>query len=515
MVFSSYPFILAFLPAVLAAVLVLNRLRAPAGMIVAALSLASLFFYGYWNWRFLWVLLVSVCVNYGLGRLIARSRHSSRHSWQASAVLAVGIAFNLAFLGYFKYANFFLDNIRPLFGGGPSHLDIILPLGISFFTFQKIGYLVDIRQGRVGDHSFQHYLLFVTFFPQLIAGPITHHSDVIPQFVSGQAGQIRLDTFTLGLAMFVLGVAKKVLIADQVAGYANPVFNAAAAGVPMPFLEAWCGTLAYTFQIYFDFSGYSDMAIGLGLMLNVRLPINFNSPYKATSLIDFWRRWHITLSRFLRDYLYVPLGGNRLGERRRYINLLIVMLLGGLWHGAAWTFVVWGAMHGAGLAINHLWRTMRPGSSEPGLLGTWTGRIATFVFVAIAWVMFRATDMATAINVLKGMIGANGLVLPDTYFNLLGGLGPKLAGLGVRFEAGYLFLGIKQIGVLATLFAVVTLAPNTLQIARYLASPDGKQQAASWWMWRPNVGWGLGLSALAIAALVMMSDAGEFLYFQF
>jgi len=247
-------------------------------------------------------------------------------------------------------------------------------------------------------------------------------------------------------------------------------------------------------------------------MFGLRLPINFNSPYKATSLIEFWRRWHITLSRFLRDYLYIPLGGNRRGERRRYVNLFIVMLLGGFWHGAAWTFVVWGAVHGVGLAINHLWRgIVQSNEKEAGPLSQWTGRFATFLFVAIAWVLFRANDMGTAGNMLVGLFGANGVVLPETYFTHLGALAPQLAALGVRFEAGYLFLGVTQIAILAGLFAVVMLAPNALEISGYIA----QTALPAWQRWQPNLGWGLGLSALAIVSLVMMSDAGEFLYFQF
>jgi len=507
MVFSSYPFILAFLPAVLALVWFLNRIRAPAGRIIVCLAGASVAFYAYWDWRFLWVLAASIFVNYGLGQLIARTSGT-----RATALVVLGIAFNLAFLGYFKYANFLIGNVVAVFGTHLPYLDIILPLGISFFTFQQIAYLVDIRQGKVADHSFHHYLLFVTFFPQLIAGPIVHHSELIPQFVSGQAGRIRVEMFAQGLAIFVLGVAKKVLIADRVALYATPVFEAAANGVSIPLLEAWSGTLAYTFQIYFDFSAYSDMAVGLGLMFGLRLPINFNSPYKATSLIEFWRRWHITLSRFLRDYLYIPLGGNRRGERRRYVNLFIVMLLGGFWHGAAWTFVVWGAVHGVGLAINHLWRgIVQSNEKEAGPLSQWTGRFATFLFVAIAWVLFRANDMGTAGNMLVGLFGANGVVLPETYFTHLGALAPQLAALGVRFEAGYLFLGVTQIAILAGLFAVVMLAPNALEISGYIA----QTALPAWQRWQPNLGWGLGLSALAIVSLVMMSDAGEFLYFQF
>ena len=508
MIFSSYPFIFGFLPAVLLITALLAR--SPRDVVIVALALASIVFYGYWNWHFLWVLISSVLVNYLFAEWIARAK---RHRTLA---LTLGVGFDIAFLGYFKYSNFFIQNFDDLFGGHLSHIDIVLPLGISFFTFQMIGYLVDVKRGKVIDHSFQHFLLFVTFFPQLIAGPIVHHSEVIKQFVSGQAGRLRLDSFSQGLAIFVLGVAKKVLIADRIAVYATPVFQAGASGVKIPLVEAWCGTLAYAFQIYFDFSAYSDMAVGLGLMFAVRLPVNFNSPYKSASLIEFWRRWHITLSHFLRDYLYIPLGGNRKGEPRRYGNLLTVMVLAGLWHGAAWTFVAWGTLHGIGLALNHLWRTLRyPKKFEPR--PGWSGRIVTFFFVTIAWVLFRSDDMATASNLFAGLFGANGIVLPSTYFHYLGSLAPLLAAHGVRFEPGYLFLGIKEIIILLTLLAVVLFAPNALEIGGYKPFTDDQRLRVlpSWLQWQPTVYWGIGLSLLSILSLIMMSDAGEFLYFQF
>lgn len=515
MVFSSYEFILFFLPVVVVLCGLPRHLLGSEAKL-GLLTIASLVYYAYWDWHFVWVIALSIAVNYTVG--LALDRRERR-----KGVLVAGIVFNLGLLGYFKYTNFMLANFSALFGVSVDSLSIVLPLGISFFTFQQIAYLVDVYRNETTEHNFFHYILFVSFFPQLIAGPIVHHKEMMPQFVRGRAGWITAPLFTQGLAIFVLGVAKKVLIADHMGSYATPVFDAAAAGTPMPLLESWAGVLAYSLQIYFDFSAYSDMAIGLGLMFGIRLPVNFFSPYKSSSLIEFWRRWHMTLSRFLRDYLYFPLGGNRKGPARRHVNLMIVMLLGGLWHGAAWTFVVWGGLHGLGLIVNHAWRAWRRrhGTRVPTWYGRAAGTVVTCLFVALAWVFFRAADFATAVNLLNGMAGLNGVVLPATYAALLGDAAGILADWGVRFEIGYLFLGIKQVGWIAGLLAIVWFCPNTLQWARYRA-PDGPM-APSWpelpglrlLTWRPNPAWALGLSALSILCLVYMSRTQEFLYFQF
>jgi D-alanyl-lipoteichoic acid acyltransferase DltB (MBOAT superfamily) len=403
--------------------------------------------------------------------------------------------------------------------------NIVLPLGISFFTFQQIAYLVDVYHSETEEHRFDHYLLFVTFFPQLIAGPIVHHKEMMPQLVHALAQRITINKIALGVAIFSVGLFKKVMIADRVALYATPVFDASASGIPVPFIESWLGVIAYTFQIYFDFSAYSEMAIGLGLLFGLKLPINFLSPYKATSLIDFWRRWHITLSRFLRDYLYIPLGGGHNGERSRYINLLSVMILGGLWHGAAWNFVIWGSLHGVGLAINHGWRQLiTPNQKTPvraqtvKLLLSW---LITFLFVTVTWVFFRASNFESAIILLKGMAGFNGFVLPDTYFSMLGPLTEILIFFGVQFEKAPLFLGIEQIGWLGVILLITMLLPNIPQWARYETSsqrldPDSfTLWSWTWFSWQPNIPWAIGLSAISLLSLVYMADAGEFLYFQF
>lgn len=407
MLFNSYGFIFLFLPIVLLGFFQLARLHRVYA--AAWLAISSLFFYGYWNPAYVGLLLGSIVCNYAFGMWIAKAgvQHATARKKQ---ILTFAVAANLALLGYFKYANFFLSSTTGLTGTNFSLGDIILPLGISFFTFTQIAFLVDTYQGKVKEYNFIHYMLFVTYFPHLIAGPVLHHKDMMPQFAHTATYRINWDHVATGLLLFTLGLCKKVLWADSLAPFATAIFDGAQHGMltgTLPTIyEAWSGALAYTLQIYFDFSGYTDMALGIALMFNIRLPINFNSPYKSTNIIEFWRRWHITLSTFLRDYLYIPLGGNRHGKWRRYANLMLTMLLGGLWHGAGWTFVIWGALHGIYLTLNHLWREM---VSErflrwiPNWLGILAGGTLTFIAVVTAWVVFRAENMSQALVILKAM----------------------------------------------------------------------------------------------------------------
>src|SRR5262249_37569382 len=403
--FNSYVFIFGFLPIVLAGYAWLRRkpnVLWPITWLVAA----SLFYYAWWRPVFLLLLLFSVAVNYALGRLIldgglARER--------ARIVLALGIAFNVCLLGYFKYAGFLVANANDLFGAHFSVPNIVLPMGISFITFQKIAFLVDAYRGLVRNFTLTNYAFFVTFFPQLIAGPITHHAEIMPQIGPAQRRDLAAD-LAVGLSIFVVGLFKKVVIADTVAVYADAGYAQVKAGAPLDTASAWITVLCYGFQLYYDFSGYSDMAVGLARMFGFRLPMNFYSPYQSASIIDFWRRWHITLSRFLRDYLYIPLGGNRHGSVRRYVNLGIVMLLGGLWHGANWTFVIWGGIHGAMLGINHAWRAL-PLSQARACKTRTAQRIAvliTFTAVTLAWVPFRADSLGNAGTMLAYLWPAPG-----------------------------------------------------------------------------------------------------------
>ena len=492
MLFNSYAFLLAFLPLALLLYHGL-RLRGCARASIFALTLLSLLYYAWWNPLYLPLMVTLILANFGLARLVLP--RAGRAQRAARAWLCVGVAGNLAVLAWFKYANFFVANANALFGLDLYLAEIILPLGISFFIFQKIAFLVDAHRGKIERLDLLDFSLFVTFFPQLIAGPIVHHSEVLPQFRSSDGVNSR--TLAMALTIFVIGLAKKVLLADPLAQFAAPAFDAAAAGAHPDFLAAWSSALAYTAQLYFDFSGYSDMAIGAALLFGIRLPINFASPYKAASIIDFWRRWHISLSRFLRDYLYVALGGNRHGGLRRYFNLMLTMLLGGLWHGAGWTYVIWGALHGALLAANHAWRALRARwlAAEPGGFERDCGRVLTFLAVVAGWVFFRAADPHSAMALLAGMCGMNGLA---------GSAAGPLEGLALA----------------TALLLVAWLAPNTQELTGYTAPSgahtrfDPAPQVARA-LWQPNLGWSLALGAVFGSALLSLSRVSEFLYFQF
>ncbi len=502
MLFNSYAFILVFLPAALAVFHGLRSLRLHR-LSLGSLVLASLVFYGWWNPVYLLLLVPLTLANFAIAVHIARNRVARPALARALAI--AGVAGNLAVLGYFKYANFLIANLDALTGLDWTLAAIVLPLGISFFTFQKIAYIVDSYRGRVDRYDLLEFALFVSFFPQLIAGPIVHHSEMLPQFRDRAAAIGRM--FPMGLTIFTIGLAKKVLLADNAALYATPAFDAAAAGLPLGMIGAWTGALAYTVQLYFDFSGYSDMAIGSALLFGIRLPLNFDSPYQAASISEFWRRWHMTLSRLLREYLYIPLGGNRLGEPRRYANLLLTMILGGLWHGAAWTFVFWGALHGGYLAIDHLWRRLRPRlavlAPEPGRAEIFAGAALTFLAVVVGWVFFRAPDFASAITMLRAMAGANGMSATGAAAAALA----PLDGLGA-----YAFVG--------GLLLLAWIAPNTQQLAGYAGPPSAVATvpvsgSESWLRWRPTAPWGTATAALFAIALMSLSHVSEFLYFQF
>jgi len=366
------------------------------------LVFASLFFYSWWNIAYLPIILSSLLFNYIIGNSL--NENFKKVQIHKKSLLTFGIVSNLTLLAYFKYTDFFIENYNTVFDGSVPLLHLALPLAISFFTFQQIAYLVDSYRGETAEYDFLNYALFVTFFPQLIAGPIVHHSEMMPQFASRWNLVKNYKNIALGLFIFSIGLFKKVVIADSFASWATAGFNANT----LNFFEAWATSLSYTFQLYFDFSGYTDMAIGAALLFNIKLPINFNSPYKAVDIQDFWRRWHITLSRFLKDYIYIPLGGNRKGSFRTYTNLLATFILGGIWHGAGWTFVFWGFLHGMALVIHRFWKAI--GMTMPKVLA-W---FITFNFINIAWVFFRAKDWGEAIMVLGGMVS---LPLLSSLFN--------------------------------------------------------------------------------------------------
>ena len=400
----------------------------------------------------------------------------------------------------------------------------MLPLAISFFTFQQIAYLVDAYQDKTHEYNFSHYCLFVVFFPQLIAGPIVHHKEILPQFLS-TSWRPRLNDMAIGSTIFILGLAKKVLIADTLAIYANPVFLLADAGADVSFIQAWIGALAYSFQLYFDFSGYTDMAIGLARMFGITLPLNFNSPYKATSIIDFWRRWHMTLSRFLRDYVYIPLGGSRKGTSQRYINLMVTMLIGGLWHGAGWTFVLWGGLHGVYLVVNHGWRNIYamlgyPLGRDRMVWGFLSG-LLTFIAVVIAWAVFRADSIEGAGTMLRAMSGIDGVALPTSWMNALGPASVVLSSLGVATDATFKVAGgLIAVLVIAVAAAIVFLLPNVQQVMCRALPVLGSGMAVlrpvkDWMCWKPSLWWAVYIGFTAAITLGFLARVSEFLYFQF
>jgi len=417
-----------------------------------------------------------------------------------------GITINLGLLGYFKYLNFFITNLNVLVNGNLYLEQIILPLAISFFTFQQITYIIDAYGGLTKEYNFLHYTLFVTFFPQLIAGPIVHHKEILPQFSNDTNFKLKASNISVGITIFILGLFKKVVFADHIASYVNPVFSAAENGIMLTFFEAWMGALAYTFQLYFDFSGYSDMAIGLARMFGVVLPVNFYSPYKANSIIDFWRRWHITLSRFLREYIYIPLGGDRKGKVRRYINLMTTMLLCGLWHGAGWTFIIWGGMHGIFLSINHAWKVIvnilfPHRKSNFFIVTKCFGRFITFTSVIIAWVMFRSEDFNDAFCMYSAMFGFNGISFQEMFTN------------------GIIGNAKKGVLILFSMLVIVWFLPNTLDWLRGEKPALGLNlfftKRTKILIWKPCMTYSVFLAILFFMAVINISKYSEFLYFNF
>src|SRR6266704_5011370 len=471
MLFSSYTFLFQFLPATVLAFAAARRHSPRAGILV--LVGASLFFYGAWQPVYLLLFAASVAVNFGLGlRMEDPLRRRS--------IGTFGVALNLVVLCYFKYTSFIFDSLNMLTGAPLPFVNVILPLGISFFTFQQIAYLVDVMRGAKVERDIVSYTLFVSFFPHLIAGPLVHHAEMIPQFKRGRTGRSSVLA-ARGLAIFAAGLFKKVVVADNLAQFVSPVFAHLDAGGGVTTEWAWLATLAYTLQIYFDFSGYSDMAIGLALLFGIRLPVNFRSPYQATSIIEFWRRWHITLSRFLRDYLYIPLGGNRLGEQRRYLNLLVTMLLGGLWHGAGWNFLLWGCLHGVSLCINHLWRGWCGGKPEAPIIGSipkgfcWA---VTFFGVVIAWVFFRAKTAAGAWQMLLGLFGAEAGSSAYASSGIL-----RLMDLPILVgEARLLLIGGGAVALALGLSLCLPNVPRLFRYREYRRAPE----PAALVRWRPN-----------------------------
>lgn len=483
MLFNSYEYIFFFLPLVFIIYFLINTrgwYRAAKIWLVAA----SLFFYSWWSIKYLPLIVISIVVNYLVGRSI---NHGSLPVSRKNLLL-LGLIFNIGLLGYYKYADFFIANLNLLIPGHISLLGLALPLAISFFTFQQIAFLVDAYRGQVRENDFLNYALFVLFFPQLIAGPIVHHGEMMPQYERVDNKRFNTQNIANGIFIFFIGLFKKVVIADTFAVWATFGFDSASS---LSLIEGWITSLSYTFQLYYDFSGYTDMAIGAALLFNIKLPINFNSPYKSLSIQDFWRRWHMTLGRFLREYIYIPLGGNRVKEFRLYTNLMITFLIGGLWHGAGWTFVFWGFLHGAALVINRWWDKH---GFKLNKIAAW---FLTFNFVNIAWVFFRATTWADAIKVLKAMFGLSGIILPESTYAYLGRLTQYGISFGGFLMEDYMYPALAM----CTAFLIIVLAlPNSVQLKE---------------RFKPNAGTAIFTCAIALTAILMLTKVSEFLYFNF
>jgi len=431
--------------------------------------------------------LLSIVFNYVIGASLTKEHQYKRVS--KKQLVIVGIIGNIGLLIYFKYADFFINNVNFVLGSEIPLLYLVLPLAISFFTFQQIAYLVDSYRGETKEYDFLNYAVFVTFFPQLIAGPIVHHKEMMPQFANVRNKVINYKNITLGLFIFSIGLFKKVVIADTFAVWAIKGFDNAQV---LMFLEAWVTSLSYTFQLYFDFSGYTDMAIGAALLFNIILPINFNSPYKATNIQDFWRRWHITLSRFLRDYVYIPLGGNRKGKFRNHNNIMATFVIGGLWHGAGWTFIFWGFLHGLALIIHRTWSQL--GFKCNSIIG-W---IITFNFINVSWIFFRAQEWEDAVKVLKGMFGLNGVILPSVLSNSLF----FLTQYGIEF--GSILNNIN-----GDIFTLIWIIFGIISVMIFKNSMEKRGD------FRMNYRTSILSGVLFVYALISLNKVSEFLYFDF
>jgi alginate O-acetyltransferase complex protein AlgI len=503
MLFNSPEFIFAFLPAAV----ILHFTLARFGVAAAAIgtTAASLMFYAWWNPAFLPLPMLSIAFNFVLARQLLNAG-----ARRAKVLVVAGIAANLLVLAYFKCASFLISVVSGYALSLPE-----LPLALSFTTFVQIAFLCDVYRRRT-PVELPAYALFVAFFPHLIAGPIVRWNELGPQIAEAERYRLDWGNVALGLTIFTFGLGKKLFLADPLAVHVAPVFDAAARADPVATLAAWGGALAYSAELYFDFSGYSDMAVGLGLLFNLRLPINFAAPFRATSLIDLWRRWHISLSRFLRDFVYVPLGGSHDGETRRSLNLLITMTLGGLWHGAAWTFILWGAFHGALLALNHAWRSLRHhGALLPG--GGFFGWAATFLAFAVGMVLFRAPDLASAGRLLVAMIGFGGStdapLLPWDVWGIKHGYLPEQL-LRDWFGATWSVRGsLWTIAALAVALAI----PDTMEICDYREGEPNSdwRRTKSPLKWRPTSAWLVAVAVLFLFAFAKIGSVKVFLYYQF
>lgn len=463
MLFNSYEFIFIFLPITLFGYFLISKKSITFSN--AWLAAASFFFYGYWDIRFVPLLAGSILWNFLSGIVIDKAKNKK-------IILFIAIAINIALLCYFKYTDFFIKSINKIAHTDWNLLNIVLPLGISFWTFTQTAYLIDVYRGNTKPCSFVDYVLFVMIFPHLISGPIINHSEMIPQFNETERHKLNLDNFTQGLMFFLFGLFKKVVIADSLAPVVDEYFESAEF---LSILGAWIGVFAYTFQLYFDFSGYSEMAVGLGKMLNIDFPINFDSPYKSKSPIEFWRRWHMTLGSWIRDYLYIPLGGNRKGQARKMLNLFIAMTISGFWHGAGLKYILWGMWHGVLLVINHTWKYFsKPRNLKfPKLLSS----ILTFACVMVGWIVFRG-GVKRGLKIMSKMI--------DIY---------SISNMAISANQIFIIL------MLIILAVIVFLMPNVIEIVNN--------------RFKKNKKWILFAAIITDICIIFLSRNSVFLYFDF
>jgi D-alanyl-lipoteichoic acid acyltransferase DltB (MBOAT superfamily) len=543
MLFNSYEFIFLFLPITLALFFLFGRVS--RNLALGWVVVASLFFYAWWRPLNVFIIAPSILVNYVLARILVRVAADKSRARVANAVLVIGIVFNVCFLGYFKYVNFLTAAVNDLTGSNFVLTQVILPLGISFITFQKIAFLIDVHSRRIASFTLRDYCLFVLFFPQLIAGPIVHYREMMPQFHRVSC-RFDKDNMSVGLTLFVIGLFKKAVLADGVAAHVTPVYDLAAAGGHVPLLSAWIAALGFTLQIYFDFSGYSDMALGLGRCVGVKLPPNFDSPLKASSIIDFWLRWHMTLTRFLTAYLYNPLVlsltrrrfakglsgvGGRSSSPGAFFQLLagptlLTMFVSGFWHGAGYLFILWGLLHGVYLTINHAWRIVGPrlwtNKESYARAMNPVGFVLTFLSVVFAIVLFRSSTVPAAVDVLRGMLGLNGMTLPPQIYDHLGTLVGMLHPIISISSGGALRDLVLAMAWVAGLLVIALTFPNSLQLlARYEPALGVKERPNDLgWLgrrlkWSPTMPWAIGVSVLVAAAIIGIGAKSEFLYWQF
>jgi alginate O-acetyltransferase complex protein AlgI len=546
MLYNSYQFIFLFLPAVLFLCFMLARYVGPAAAQLSVIA-ASIGFYAAWNVAYIPLLLISITFNYFIARIMIGATDKR---WRM-ILLAIAIGMDIGLLGYFKYTNYLLTTVNSIFGSDLELASILLPLGISFYTFQQITLLVDVSRGQVREFRFRDFLMFVIFFPHLIAGPIVHHREMMPQFATA-TWRFNWTNMAVGLSLFGIGLFKKTVIADGIAEYVTPIFTMAHTGHPVTFVYAWAAAIGFTLQLYFDFSGYSEMALGLARMVGIRLPMNFNSPLKATSVIDFWSRWHITLTRFLTAYLYTPMvmaltrrrmakGKKILAGRRTTLGAffaliavptVFTMLLAGIWHGAGNQYVIVGLLFGAYIAVNHAWRLLRmrfwkDDTSYNQIMGP-LGSFLTLIGVFVALTFFHADSVLAALNIVGGMAGMNGVVLPQVIDTRLPELGAAFARFGVEFGGGGLSELLSIFAWIVALLVIVFGFPNTLEILHDYdpaitdTSPSALVTAPSiirifdrTLRWSPTIPWSAATALLTALGILAMNRVAPFLYWQF